>query len=528
MPRYIHQGWWFDGNGKVVKSGTVTAYLAGTTTLASVYTASTGGVAVNSVTASSTDGSWSLYVDTDEYARTQKFKFVFSHAGFTSKTVDNVVIFPEPQLAWINVKDHGAVGNGVTDDTASIQETIDSLAGAPGTIYFPSGTYLVTSTLTIANHRQGLVGDGRNISNLLFNPAAADTLIDFSSGTATAPVEQFMRGFGISGSGSTKILTGIRFENTEQIILEDISISSFTDATKACVGIQSCGKHMAVIRRVTVSADIPIQISQNPHKLTEGNIDCDHYHLQDLYLIADATQPCMVFDNKVNVTNFNLDGFNAFNTGKNAIYWVESTSDGVNSNNVTFANIRFEQDSDASAYAVDIQSDDAVYNLTIRNFYGSTASKGFNFDKVANLTLDNCWYTNALEALTVTANVVGIDIRNCFWAASSTATLTGQYILPGSDPITTGQVPRNAYYSNYGPNMGTATLNANATTTLVASTSVLATSRIVLTPTSATAGVDAGSATGVYITAKNAGVEFEITHPNTADADKSFDYIIFN
>jgi hypothetical protein len=47
-----------------------------------------------------------------------------------------------------NVKDFGAVGNGVTDDRAAIQATIDWTSGADrGTIYFPpaSATYLVGS-----------------------------------------------------------------------------------------------------------------------------------------------------------------------------------------------------------------------------------------------------------------------------------------------------------------------------------------------------------------------------------------------
>jgi parallel beta-helix repeat protein len=41
----------------------------------------------------------------------------------------------------VSVKDFGAVGDGVTDDTAAIQAAIDS---APGGLFFPKGTYAVT------------------------------------------------------------------------------------------------------------------------------------------------------------------------------------------------------------------------------------------------------------------------------------------------------------------------------------------------------------------------------------------------
>lgn len=424
MSRYISQGWWFDGNGKIVKSGTVTVYLAGTSTLASIYTASSGGTAVNSVSASATDGSWSFYVDTDDYTRTQKFKIVFSKSGFTSKTIDNVVIFPEPGLlSWVNVKDHGAVGDGVTDDTAAIQEAIDSLSGDPGVIYLPSGTYLVASTLAISGHRQGLIGDGRNITTILFNPTAADTCIEINSGTASAIVENFIKSLTISGSGSTYVLKGITIENTEEMVIEEIDIVSMTDATAACVGIQSYGKHMFVMRKTSISADTPIQISENPHKLTEGNIDCDHYHFSDLYLIAGDDNYCLLFDDKVNVTNFNLDGYNAFIGGKSAIYWVESTSDTVTSANISFNNIRYEQETDSASYMVDIQSDDAIYNMTIRNFYGGATAKGFRFDNVVNLLLDSCQYIQANVALTLGATCRPTTLTNCFFQSSSTLSI---------------------------------------------------------------------------------------------------------
>jgi hypothetical protein len=47
------------------------------------------------------------------------------------------------QGAVANVLDFGAVGNGTTNDTAAIQAAVDSLTPGGGTVYLPSGTYLV-------------------------------------------------------------------------------------------------------------------------------------------------------------------------------------------------------------------------------------------------------------------------------------------------------------------------------------------------------------------------------------------------
>jgi hypothetical protein len=72
------------------------------------------------------------------------------------------------------------------------------------------------------------------------------------------------------------------------------------------------------------------------------------------------------------------------------------------------------------------------------------------------------------------------------------------------------------------------TLTANATTTTVTNTAVQADSRIFFSPISATAAVVVGSATGVWVSDRTAGVSFTLTHPNTADADKAFSYLIIN
>ena len=62
--------------------------------------------------------------------------------------------------APVSVKDFGAIGDGVTDDTVAIQAGIDAVSVGGGTLYFPVGTYLVSSSLTINKTGVGIVGDG--------------------------------------------------------------------------------------------------------------------------------------------------------------------------------------------------------------------------------------------------------------------------------------------------------------------------------------------------------------------------------
>ncbi len=66
-------------------------------------------------------------------------------------------------LPYYNVKSapYNAAGNGTTNDTTAIQAAITACSTAGGGIvYIPRGTYLVTTSLSIANINVALLGDG--------------------------------------------------------------------------------------------------------------------------------------------------------------------------------------------------------------------------------------------------------------------------------------------------------------------------------------------------------------------------------
>jgi hypothetical protein len=72
---------------------------------------------------------------------------------------DDVAIRTSPP-GWNNVKDYGATGDGVTDDTDAIQDALDDAAGTGNngcTVYFPKGIYRTSRTLII-NRRVELRG----------------------------------------------------------------------------------------------------------------------------------------------------------------------------------------------------------------------------------------------------------------------------------------------------------------------------------------------------------------------------------
>ena len=82
----------------------------------------------------------------------------------------------------VSVKDFGAVGDGVTSDTAAIQAAIDSVAG-PVCVLLPAGTYKTTSTIFLRRNGVRLVGQGPAVTKVQFVNASGG--IVFSGDTNT-------------------------------------------------------------------------------------------------------------------------------------------------------------------------------------------------------------------------------------------------------------------------------------------------------------------------------------------------------
>lgn len=77
-------------------------------------------------------------------------------------TTANAAVPKDAQV--INVKDHGAVGNGSTDDTAAINTSI-GLLSAGGVVYFPPGSYLLNSATVVTLPANTILrGAGRGAS----------------------------------------------------------------------------------------------------------------------------------------------------------------------------------------------------------------------------------------------------------------------------------------------------------------------------------------------------------------------------
>jgi hypothetical protein len=138
-------------------------------------------------------------------------------SGFANGSVGRTVSQKLREL--YSVLDFGATGNGSTDDTAAIQAAINAVGNTGGGIvYFPEGTYRVTSELTITFYGVTLEGAGRGTTIA----ASADTHnIIKIGGTSALPFRCGVRDLHLTG-GNIAVLISY---NSAQSILENLYIS---------------------------------------------------------------------------------------------------------------------------------------------------------------------------------------------------------------------------------------------------------------------------------------------------------------
>jgi hypothetical protein len=145
MSRFVFSDVARDGNGVVCQSATATVYLAGTSTLADVYAASSGGAHISSVTTSATDGSYAFFVDQADYDGTQNFKVTVSLTGFTAFTLDNIVIQGLPFATITATTANITTANITTDNATTANITTGTITTANLTTINKTGTGLVTN-----------------------------------------------------------------------------------------------------------------------------------------------------------------------------------------------------------------------------------------------------------------------------------------------------------------------------------------------------------------------------------------------
>jgi hypothetical protein len=85
----------------------------------------------------------------------------------------------------VNVKDFGAVGDGVADDTAAIQAAINTIGVNGGSIFIPKGIFLINSTLNINNKSITISGEATHLTEIRFGSSVVNGFVWYGGTPST-------------------------------------------------------------------------------------------------------------------------------------------------------------------------------------------------------------------------------------------------------------------------------------------------------------------------------------------------------
>jgi hypothetical protein len=132
---------------------------------------------------------------------------------------------------YISVKDFGAVGDGVADDAAAVQDAIDYVQALGGNLYFPKGVYLFGSQVTIdrtyAPSGSNFVGE----RNLIVSGYGAEirttgAISAFDVKGGWLPNHNcLIEGFTIYHRGNTTAVAGIRMIGAGLVTCREVSVA---------------------------------------------------------------------------------------------------------------------------------------------------------------------------------------------------------------------------------------------------------------------------------------------------------------
>lgn len=119
---------------------------------------------------------------------------------------------------YFNVKDFGALGNGSHDDTDNIQNAINAAGVSGGTVYFPTGGYLISKTLVVNKPKITLLGDNLRAS-IIFTNDPTITMVSID-GIDTARVEKIGLYRNVKNVGVN--VRGFSITNSMNVIFENV------------------------------------------------------------------------------------------------------------------------------------------------------------------------------------------------------------------------------------------------------------------------------------------------------------------
>ena len=423
----------FDNNGVPLAGGLIYTYLAGTNTPAATYTSSTGLIAhsnpivLDAAGRIATGEVWltsgvdykflvktSVNVQLGSYDNIPSINdFTSIYAALASTTNvalgDALIGFKQSNASGalsgavgrtvhqkfqesISVKDFGAVGDGVTDDTAAIQAAIDAInANGGGEIYFPSGTYLVdasgASQAIDLLSNVTLRGAGKNAS--IIKAAAASNCMVVSVNNV---INVTIRDLTIDGNRVNQTSTGfhcIRSAGADNFLIDNITVQ---ESSGYGIGLQVGVQNKVRVNNVDIINTYSDGVDIKNVSLTNDNLMFSNVTIENPGLGPLTNQAALDIRGPAKLVNIFVKGIAANNVGLRFRQdgFLPGSETGIGGQYSSLTNFKIESNSTTNTIGVAVVAKSVqISNGYIKGFLFGVQSQNLN-NKFVNIVTDEC------------------------------------------------------------------------------------------------------------------------------------------
>lgn len=231
-------------------------------------------------------------VNVNSLVNTDSSSIVYSQ-GATGTVTTNVKAKLQES---VSVKDFGAVGNGVTDDTAAIQAALDyadtgSNQSSVVTVFIPAGTYIHTG-ITIPGG-VNVMGDGRTSTTLFLknstNPVQSVKLESSRASISKVTIDgnRNNNSSGIGLNADNSVAAG----NSAFCYIEDLDIQN--TAGTGCIVTNG---NMAHLKNVSITRCTTGLIAERCTQLTMTNVDIAKFTVAGFVMQGSPAQNVVVWN----------------------------------------------------------------------------------------------------------------------------------------------------------------------------------------------------------------------------------------